>query len=81
MSSQERHKGNHMKMEVEIGVMCLQNKAARDGQNEKLRERRGVDSPLEEPGRLQSIGHKDSDMTEHTHTRKHKILPQSLQKD
>ena len=47
MSSQERHKGNHMKLEVEIGEMCLQNKAAKDGQNEKLRERLGVDSPLE----------------------------------
>ena len=70
-----------MKVEVEMGVTCLQNKAAKDGQSKKLWERQGVDSPLEEPGGLQSMGHKDSDTTEHTRTHKHKILPQSLQKD
>ena len=69
------------KVEVEIGVTCLQNKAAKDGQSEKLRERWGVDSPLEELGGLQSMRHKDSDTTEHTRTHKHKILPQSLQED
>ena len=47
---------------------------------ETAREARGRFS-LREPGGLQSMGHKDSDMTEHTHTCKHKILPQSLQKD
>ena len=30
-----------MKVEVEMGVTCLQNKAAKDGQSEKLREARG----------------------------------------
>ena len=44
-----------MKVEVEMGVTCLQNKAAKDGQSEKLWERQGVDSPLEEPGGRQSM--------------------------